>query len=55
MFEIVLPGVTVLERQVARLRNQVQARLWKALARGVSPAVQERLLTLHHTKYALQG
>jgi TnpA family transposase len=38
--------VTVLERQVARLRNQVQERLWKALGRGVSPAVQERLLAL---------
>ena len=44
--KILLPGVTVLERHVARLRNQVQERLWKALGRGVSPAVQERLLAL---------
>jgi hypothetical protein len=44
--KILLPGVTVLERQVARLRTQVQERLWKALGRGVSPIVQERLLAL---------
>lgn len=44
--KILLPGVTVLERHVARLRKQVQERLWKALGRGVSPAVQARLLAL---------
>ena len=44
--KIWLPGVTVLERQVARLRTQVQDRLWQALGHGVLPAVQERLLAL---------
>lgn len=44
--KILLPGVTVLERQVVRVRHQVQERLWKALGRGVSPAVQQRLLAL---------
>ena len=32
--KILLPGVTVLERHVARVRNQVQERLWKALDAG---------------------
>lgn len=44
--KVLLPGVTVLERQIAHLRNRVHARLWKALGRGVSPSGQERLLAL---------
>jgi hypothetical protein len=44
--KILLPGVTVLERQIAHLRNRVHARLWKALGRGVSPAAQARLFAL---------
>jgi Domain of unknown function (DUF4158) len=35
--KVLLPGVTVLERHVARIRTRVQERLWASLIRGLSP------------------
>jgi TnpA family transposase len=44
--KILLPGVSVLERLVARLRHRVQERLWRILARGLTPQSQAGLETL---------
>ncbi len=38
-----LPGATVLERHVARIRLRVQERLWSSLVRGVSPEARQKL------------
>jgi len=40
---ILLPGCTTLERFVARLRNRVEARLWKRLGRGITDEQRARL------------
>ncbi|MGA2402176.1 MAG: Tn3 family transposase, partial [Syntrophobacteraceae bacterium] len=40
---VLLPGVTVLERHVARIRARVQERLWLSLIRDVSPATKQKL------------
>ena len=44
--KVLLPGVTVLERQVARLRRRVQVRMWKSLVHKLSPEAKARLDTL---------
>jgi hypothetical protein len=44
--KVLLPGVTVLERHVARIRTRVQERLWASLIRGLLPAAREKLEAL---------
>lgn len=44
--KVLLPGVTVLERHVARLRSRVQERIWALLSRSLSPEVKANLETL---------
>ena len=44
--KVLLPGVTVLERHVARIRTRVQERLWASLIRDVSPVAKQKLETL---------
>lgn len=44
--KILLPGVTVLERLVARTRSRMEIRLWRLLARGITAPQQERLENL---------
>jgi hypothetical protein len=43
---VLLPGASVLERFVARLRDRVEARLWKLLGRDITEAQQSRLEAL---------
>jgi TnpA family transposase len=47
--KILLPGVTVLERLVARIRERVSARLWKILAALPESAQRDRLEQLVKT------
>jgi TnpA family transposase len=44
--KILLPGVTVLSRLVAKIRDQAAARLWRTLARTMTPQQAARLETL---------
>jgi TnpA family transposase len=44
--KVLLPGVTVLERQVARLRSRAQERIWSYLIRAVTPETKEKLEAL---------
>src|SRR6267378_189088 len=47
--KVLLPGATVLERQVARIRNRAQERVWSLLTHGISaetPAKLEALLRI---------
>lgn len=44
--KVLLPGISILERHVARLRSRVERRLWQALTRGVSPDRQLELENL---------
>ena len=44
--KVLLPGVTVLERHVARIRTRVQERLWASLIRGVSATSKRKLEAL---------
>lgn len=44
--KVLLPGVSVLERHIARLRNRAQERLWEMLTRSVPVETRERLATL---------
>jgi TnpA family transposase len=44
--KVLLPGVSVLERLVARLRRRVQERIWGALVKGLSQEILARLETL---------
>ena len=44
--KVLLPGVTVLERQVARVRSRVQERVWSSLTRGISPETKDKLEAL---------
>ena len=44
--KILLPGVTVLTRLIARVRDRVAARLWRSLAQLPPPKQQKRLETL---------
>lgn len=41
--KVLLPGVTVLERQVARIRSRVQERMWNSLVHKLSPEAKTRL------------
>ena len=41
--KVLLPGSSILERHVARLRGRVEERLWHSLARGINSAQQARL------------
>ena len=44
--KVLLPGVTVLERHVARIRTRVHERLWASLIRGVSATSKRKLEAL---------
>ncbi|MBV8817443.1 MAG: DUF4158 domain-containing protein, partial [Acidobacteriaceae bacterium] len=44
--KVLLPGVSVLERHIASLRNRAQERLWAMLTRSVPVETHERLATL---------
>lgn len=44
--KILLPGCTVLERYIARLRSRVEERLWRSLGRGIDGEQQSRLKSL---------
>ncbi len=44
--KVLLPGVTVLERHVARIRARTQERVWSALTRALSSDTKEKLETL---------
>lgn len=44
--KVLLPGISILERHVARLRSRVERRLWLALTQGVSQAQQLELEAL---------
>src|SRR5215472_5990612 len=44
--KVLLPGVTVLERHVGRVRRRVQERLWFSLVHGISPEAKTRLEAL---------
>ncbi len=48
MQKVLLPGVSVLERLVARVRTRVEERLWRVLIRGLTPERQVQLDTLLH-------
>ena len=41
--KVLLPGSSILERHVARLRGRVEERLWHSLARGINSAQQAQL------------
>lgn len=44
--KILLPGISVLERLVARVRDRASARLWKLLFRAATPEFRNRLEAL---------
>jgi TnpA family transposase len=41
--KVLLPGATVLERHISRIRVRVQERLWSSLVQGVSPGAKQKL------------
>ena len=41
--KVLLPGATILERFIAEVRSRMESRLWRLLARDVSPAQRSRL------------
>lgn len=47
--KILLPGITVLERFVGRIRERAQARLWRRLVTGLSPDQRDRIRKLFDT------
>ena len=44
--KILLPGVTVLERTIAEVRDHANARMWRLLAQTITPVQQAQLDTL---------
>ena len=44
--KVLLPGATVLERQVARIRNRAQERVWSLLTHGISAETTAKLEAL---------
>ena len=46
--KVLLPGATVLERQVVRIRNRAQARVWSLLVQGISAETAAKLEALLH-------
>ena len=44
--KVLLPGCSILERHVARLRGRVEERLWRSLAQGIGTAQQAQLESL---------
>ncbi len=44
--KVLLPGVTILERLIASVRNRMETRLWHLLVRGITTEQQERLENL---------
>ena len=44
--KVLLPGATVLERQVVRIRSRAQARVWSLLVRGISAETAAKLEAL---------
>ena len=44
--KVVLPGLTVLERAVARVRSRANERLWQRLTGRVTPEQRQRLESL---------
>jgi hypothetical protein len=43
MHKVLLPGYTTLERYIARLRDRVEAKLWRSLADGIGKEQQAKL------------
>jgi hypothetical protein len=41
--KVLLPGVSVLERFIARLRGRMENRLWRSLGRGITAEQRVRL------------
>jgi TnpA family transposase len=44
--KVLLPGCSILERYISRLRSRVEERLWRSLGRGVSSEQQTQLESL---------
>jgi Domain of unknown function (DUF4158) len=44
--KVLLPGVTVLERHVGRVRSRAQEHIWRSLTRAVTPETKEKLEAL---------
>lgn len=44
--KVILPGISVLERFVAKLRSRVEMRIWRLLGRGVNAEERKRLENL---------
>jgi len=41
--KVLLPGVSALERLIARIRARAAQHLWRTLARNITPAQRDRL------------
>ena len=44
--KVLLPGVSVLERQVSRVRNRAQEHIWSTLVRPLTPEIRRKLEAL---------
>jgi len=52
---VLLPGVSTLERLVGRIRERVQTRLWSRLVNGLTPAQRTRIANLFTTERGRLG